>query len=227
MNARAGELGMSNTQFVDPSGVSPRTTSTPEDLIHLAQEAMNDPVFVEIVSQAEATLPVAGRVQNVNAVLGQDGIVGIKTGWTPEAGGCFLFVARYQIGGHQADVVGAVLGQADHEEAFARSRDLTRTVRDGLQVVRVWSRNQVVTNINPSWSGPVAVVAADDLEMLGWPGVVVDHDLHVEPSSAPIEAGAQVGWDTVQLGDQVETVDLATTAPIEPPGLSWRLFRPL
>src|SRR5579871_5721438 len=85
MNAKATELGMTSTHFVDASGVSPQTVSTAPDLILLAQTAMEDPVFADIVTQSQATLPVAGTVYNVDTALGRAGIVGIKTGSTPEA----------------------------------------------------------------------------------------------------------------------------------------------
>ncbi|MEA2641422.1 MAG: hypothetical protein QOF51_2816, partial [Chloroflexota bacterium] len=90
MNARATELGMTSTHFADASGVSPQTVSNAPDLILLTQAALDDPVFADIVSQQEATIPVAGTVFNVDTALGQNGIVGVKTGSTPEAGGCFV-----------------------------------------------------------------------------------------------------------------------------------------
>ena len=58
-----------------------------------------------------AFVPVAGVVRNTNTLLGQDGIVGLKTGSTQAAGGCLLVAAWQQVGGRSTLVVAATLGQ--------------------------------------------------------------------------------------------------------------------
>src|SRR5919201_3655058 len=80
MNARAAALKLTHTKFADTSGASSASVSTPSDLLALGMLAMHNAVFAQLVGQAQADLPVAGIVYNVNAVLGQSGIVGIKTG---------------------------------------------------------------------------------------------------------------------------------------------------
>jgi len=82
MNARASTLGMSATHYADVSGFSPSSVSIPSDLITLARTAMGAPVLAQIVAQAQATLPVAGVIHNLDTLLGQGGVIGIKTGHT-------------------------------------------------------------------------------------------------------------------------------------------------
>ena len=48
MNRTAGELGMKDTHYTDPSGFDPTTVSTAADQVKLFTAAMRDPAFVEV-----------------------------------------------------------------------------------------------------------------------------------------------------------------------------------
>jgi D-alanyl-D-alanine carboxypeptidase (penicillin-binding protein 5/6) len=111
MNTEARRLGMTSTRYTDPSGYDPGTVSTARDQILLARAAMRIEAFAEIVAEPSAVIPQAGVVYNTDALLGHDGIVGIKTGSDHAAGGCFMFAARTPHG--QGLVYGIVLGQHD------------------------------------------------------------------------------------------------------------------
>src|SRR5262249_10193617 len=91
MNATARSLGMTRTRSPDPSGYDPATVSTAVDQMRIVDRAMRLPDFANIVSTPSATLPIAGTVRNTNRLLGHDGFVGVKTGSTAAAGGCFAF----------------------------------------------------------------------------------------------------------------------------------------
>ena len=77
MNETAKSLDMTVTDYGDASGVSPTTVSNAVDQLKIAQVAMEDPIFREIVAMPQTTLPVAGTVYNVNGMLGKHGVVGI------------------------------------------------------------------------------------------------------------------------------------------------------
>src|SRR5204862_7960248 len=93
MTATAGALGMIHPRYTDPSGYDDTTVSTAADQVRLVERAMRLSVFARIVATPSATLPVAGTVRNTNTLLGRDGFVGVKTGSTAAAGGCFAFRA--------------------------------------------------------------------------------------------------------------------------------------
>ncbi len=111
MNAAARSLAMTGTSYTDPSGLDPSTTSTAADQVRLALAAMQVPALAAIVAEPTAVVPVAGAVRNTNTLLGQDGIVGLKTGSTQAAGGCFLVAAWREVGGHRTLIVAAAFGQ--------------------------------------------------------------------------------------------------------------------
>jgi D-alanyl-D-alanine carboxypeptidase (penicillin-binding protein 5/6) len=119
MNAAARSLGMRDTRYTDPSGYDPATVSTAADQLRAVERAMRLPVFARIVATPSAWLPVAGTVHNTNRLLGHDGFVGVKTGSTAAAGGCFAFRAIRWIHGKRTTLTGVVLGQPGHDRIDA------------------------------------------------------------------------------------------------------------
>jgi D-alanyl-D-alanine carboxypeptidase (penicillin-binding protein 5/6) len=80
---------------------------------------MRLPVFASIVATPSATLSVVGTVYNTNTLLGHDGFVGVKTGSTAAAGGCFAFRAIRLIDGKRTRITGVVLGQPGNDQIAA------------------------------------------------------------------------------------------------------------
>jgi D-alanyl-D-alanine carboxypeptidase (penicillin-binding protein 5/6) len=131
-------MGLSRTVVADASGFSPATVSTPAELVAIGIAALKNPVIAEIVAQSQAQLPVIGTIQNTNELLGTDGVIGIKTGTTNEAGSCLLFAARYAAGdGHNVTIVGVIMGDTDHTSLFSDSKDLLASAKQGFGVVEV------------------------------------------------------------------------------------------
>ena len=133
MQAEAQTLGLQSSDFTDPSGFDPTTVSTPADLVKLGMAAVQNPVIAQIVAQAEVTLPVAGTVKNVNSVLGQGGIVGIKTGNTAGQNGAFLYASQDpSVKG--ATVVGAVMGEGSLGQALQDAVSLAGRAQQAIAV---------------------------------------------------------------------------------------------
>jgi D-alanyl-D-alanine carboxypeptidase len=62
------------------------------------------------MSQQTVTLPVTGTITNTNFLLDHDEIVGMKTGYNPEAGGVFVLAGRHSVDEHAQDIVTVVMG---------------------------------------------------------------------------------------------------------------------
>ncbi|WP_187366533.1 D-alanyl-D-alanine carboxypeptidase family protein [Trebonia kvetii] len=103
MNAEATRLGLTHTHFTSPDGLpypsETSTYSTPAELVHLGEVAMEYPEFRGIVKLRYYTLKKgkghgAYSVTSSNELIGQyPGVVGIKTGFTDAAGHTLLFEA--------------------------------------------------------------------------------------------------------------------------------------
>jgi D-alanyl-D-alanine carboxypeptidase (penicillin-binding protein 5/6) len=226
LNAKAAALGLKQTRLTDPSGLSPQTVSVASDLVRLGDAAMQNEVIADIVSQPQATLPVAGNVYNVNYVLGQEGIVGIKTGSTTEAGACYLFAATHRLAnGRPVVLLGAVMGLTTLASAMDTAKALLRTLGTSLQAVHVVSRDQRVGSYAPSWTSGTELTATQDLDVLILPGTVVRTSLVTRSIDSGLPAQARAGSLRVQTGDSVYNVPVTTVDAIDDPGPFWRLTR--
>ena len=94
MNDKAKLWGMTNSNFDEPSGLSSKNTSTPKDLIKLASVLSTNQTFKEITSTANSKIfnqdGKAYTLTTTNKILGSVGVVGMKTGYTLDAGQCLI-----------------------------------------------------------------------------------------------------------------------------------------
>lgn len=101
MNRRASELGLTDTHFVNPHGLDDEAHyTTARELAMLTREAMQNPLFREIVSTRKTTIPHADGegerlLVNHNKLLRLDETcVGVKTGFTKRSGRCLVSAAE-------------------------------------------------------------------------------------------------------------------------------------
>ena len=233
MNALARALGLTHTRYTDASGVQARTISTAGDQVRLAIVALKLRVFRQIVAMTQVTLPVAGRQYNVDGLLGRDGIVGVKTGSTSRAGGCFVFAAHERLAGRSVTVVGAVLHQLATrtqpsiiEAAFDASTDLLASTRHHLLKLHVVRRGATLAWVKTAWSDRVAVRAAGSASLVGWPGLPIRASIVSRHLAAPLNAGQGVGTAVVTAGEQRVRVRLVVSRAVPGASLAWRLTHP-
>ena len=100
MNAKARELGMSETHFVDSSGLSPSNRSTASDLVKMANAAAHYSLIRELSTTAEYTVSFRSPAYtlgygNTNVLAHGDkwDIRLSKTGFINEAGRCLIMIA--------------------------------------------------------------------------------------------------------------------------------------
>lgn len=217
-------LGMNNTRVADSSGFSPKTVSTAVDLTKLAEIAMNHPVVAEIVGQQQADLPVAGTVYNYNKLLGQEGIIGIKTGTTDEAGGCFLFSAKRKIDEHTSvTVVGAIMGAPNRAYAIEDARPLLDEAFKNFKIQTPIQTNQVVGTITQSGGRQVPVLVRQGIRAAQWVAQPPRIEVIQNTLTDRISEGAEVGKIKVQVGNMTHEVPLTAGGTIQPQPLLWRL----
>lgn len=99
MNRKARELGMSDTRFNDPTGLSSQNQSSARDLATLVKAAYRHPIIRELSTSPEYAVAVGDhqlqyRTTN-NLVLNPLWEIGLqKTGYIAEAGRCLVMQAR-------------------------------------------------------------------------------------------------------------------------------------
>ena len=227
MNKLAGELHLTHTTFADTSGASPKSVSTPTDLMTLGMAAMKLEVFAQLVGMAEVNLPVAGRVFNVDGVLWQTGIIGIKPGSGLAEGANFLFAAQASIDGKDVTLYGCVMGLPTLARAFAAAKSLIASMQANLHVRRVIAKNQAVAAFATPWGGQSDLISTADVDLIEWPGMVLRQRLDARAIviDKPVAPGTREGSEHLVLGDYKLDVDLVTGSPLYPPGRLWRITR--
>ncbi|MFT3821027.1 MAG: D-alanyl-D-alanine endopeptidase [Rubrivivax sp.] len=99
MNATARRLGMSDTHYVEPTGLSSSNRSSARDLTLLVKAAYQHPLIRELSTSPEAEFPVGARVEqfrNTNGLVRNPAWdIGLqKTGYIAEAGRCLVMQAQ-------------------------------------------------------------------------------------------------------------------------------------
>ncbi len=98
MNQKITDLGLKNTHFSNVSGVEGEDHyTTAYDIAMIARSALLRHSFANIVSTKNITVKsLQGHsypLASTNILLGKPGILGVKTGWTPEAGECLVILS--------------------------------------------------------------------------------------------------------------------------------------
>jgi serine-type D-Ala-D-Ala carboxypeptidase (penicillin-binding protein 5/6) len=230
MNKAAKELGMSHTEYTDPSGLKESTKSTAGDQVKLAKKVMEIPALVEITKLPEWTDPSGKKWRNYNTLVPFDGAIGIKTGSTTAAGGNLLFAGHKKIGGSRQLIVGAVLGQHKPpiiDTANAASKELLIAAGDALDARTVVKKGDVVGHVDDQLGGTTPVVATEDVTAVGWPGLKVDLALEEGEEGAPHSAksGERVGVLTAGDGPGQVKVPVALQEDLSEPGFGAKLTR--
>jgi D-alanyl-D-alanine endopeptidase (penicillin-binding protein 7) len=98
MNAKAAELGMTNSHFVDPTGLSSQNVASPEDLTKLVIAASKNPTIREFSTDRNYSVRVNRHLvefRNTDRLVANPtwNIIVQKTGYIAEAGKCLVMAA--------------------------------------------------------------------------------------------------------------------------------------
>lgn len=219
--------GLTNTIVADDaSGMSPASKSTPSDLITLGSLAMSHPVIAEIVRQPSATIPVHGIIYSANSRLGYDDIIGIKTGLTDEAGGCFLFAASYEAQDDKpVTIIGVVTGQNTLVDALRSSNPLIKSAKKYFTVKTPVKAGEIFATLTTPWLTSAKVVAKNDISLVSWNGAALVPAVRLADINRSLPAGAQVGTAIISSGNHQATTPLVLQQAISGPSWQWRLKR--
>ena len=220
MNHAAQQLGMTNSHFVNPHGLSSdqETYTSANDIVLLTKEYIKR-FPDQYALYAQRSFTYNGFTQhNRNRLLGKvEGLDGVKTGYTEEAGYCLVSSAQRD----GMRLVAAVFGAASDAARLSDSRrlleygfryfELVQPVQRGEQVmdVEIWG------SLYPS----VPLVVAEDVWLTLPEGRdqllerIIDTRDRIE---APFAAGEEMGVMILYLGGTIMArVPLLTAMPAE------------
>ncbi len=221
-------LDLRHTRVTELSGPDDAMTSTPDDLIRLAEAAMQIPVFRQIVSLGEVTLPETGPQYNPNYALGEDGVVGVEVGSDTSADGCYLFAAQKVVNGETVTLYGSVLGQSGPIGPDAAAIDagsaLMKVALSDLTAVSI-PVGSVVGHLATPWGASTPVEVSQAASVPAWPGFSIPVAVQLEKITVPLAAGTRVGWLLIREGSRLVKVPVRSELPLPGAGGYWRLTR--
>ena len=244
MNAKAEELGMKDTHFMNPHGLhDPEHYTTAYDIYLMAHAAMENETFRTIVRSPYYALPATNlqaerTIYTTNAFLGSFYVtnqlyskaIGIKTGNTDEAGRCLASAAVDELGRtFYCVLLGSEYTQNEDGSwnywSFSESRRLLEWAFDNFH--RVTLLNQDTENVFRE----VSVTLSDEADyVLAQPvGEIAatmpsdydpkkaELDFKMDPSvEAPVTAGQKLGTVTFSYEDTVYgTLDMVAMDDVE------------
>lgn len=229
MNRRAWELGMLYTQFANPHGLDQAGHyTTAYDLALLGAEVLRQPQLREIAYTREISCRelTTGRVQiftNSNKLLERDErAIGLKIGWTDDAGRCLVAAAREE----GLELVAVVLAAPDLYTDVSKLFDYGFSVATARELISPGK----VLRLQPVGNGRVRQVALTLAEPVAFPLLAgeeaVTYAIQLElpeKLEAPLAKGEKVGRALVVVDQRwVIAVDVVTMEAVNCRSGFWR-----
>ncbi len=227
MNASARTLGMDHSHFADASGISAQSESTASDILKVAALDMQDPTVRAIVQMPDVTLPLAGTIKTYTPLLGLQGTLGVKSGFTTAAGGCDVVAVVRSIHGVPVMLLAAITSQEGPNVlalAGLHGLALIDAVGPLIGTATVLHKGQLVAHVT-SAGRTVSATASSSVTMLMWPGTTATRAFHPAGHlTDQARRGARVGTVAVTLGRQRVLVPVRLTQDASRESLLQRIF---
>ena len=228
MNAKAAELGLSETHFANPDGLPVEGEyTTAADMVKLGRELLRrHPEALTYTGAKDFTFDKI-KQPNFNTLLFYDARVnGIKTGHVEEAG--YHLVASAKSNGMV--LVSAVMGTPSSEKRRVETEKLVDWGFRTFATAKPDAHKVMPTSV-PVFYGvadTVAIAPLHDTYVTVGKGEEGKIDVAWSPAarymSAPVAKGAGVGQLAItQDGKQIDSVPVVTQAPVQPAGFFKRL----
>ncbi|MDR1271839.1 MAG: D-alanyl-D-alanine carboxypeptidase [Clostridiales Family XIII bacterium] len=245
MNAKAAELGMANTHFNNPNGLhTDAHYSTARDMAVLTREAMKYDGFrrysmmpeytiaatnvheerrIEarnlLVRDTEATIMVYGERRPVY----YDGAIGVKTGFTNEAGNCLIGAAERD----GMTVITVVLGSPPPGHQYEDTVSLFEYAFNNFRKTDIFTAEIVgrEIDVNKGRENTVALepkeLLTKDLTLAQAESLEYEYDLP-ESVDAPVGKGVKIGSvKAIANGEAIAETDLVSTIEVPLPPTVW------
>ncbi len=147
MNEKATELGLTNTHFVTPHGLDDANHyTTALELAKLTDYAMDNETFAKIVGTKSTTIYINNQprqINNTNELLGVlNGVVGVKTGFTNNAGRCLVTETKR----NNMDIITIVLGADTKKD---RTKDSVNLIEYTFSKYKMYNlEEQIIEEFN-------------------------------------------------------------------------------
>lgn len=212
MNARAKNLGLTATRFVNCTGLpegDEHNLMSAKDVARLARHAMDVPLLMDYVStyeyaMREDTTKIPVLWNNNKLLRRYYGVDGMKTGFTSEAGYCIVATAQRE----NLRLIAVTLGHKSEEEREGAARTLLDYGFRKYESIQLYAQGEAVSSLECPTGNPrfVDVVLPQDFYVTVERGKELDLLTKVEliqDPKPPISEGQIVGTLFASFGAEV------------------------
>ncbi|UOF91767.1 D-alanyl-D-alanine carboxypeptidase [Fodinisporobacter ferrooxydans] len=217
MNEEAKKLGLTNTHFANPDGLhDPNHYTSAHDLAIIARTLITQyPDILKYTSIQSMTVRNGQNIfQNTDTLLGKyQGLDGLKTGYTDQAGYCFVGTAQQ----NNMRLIDVVLGTNSEEARFTESTKLLDYGFQNFKEYKLASKNQPIKQTAPVNKGvntEVGLAPVEDAYVAVQPGQekLIQTHVSIGTITAPVKKGQKIGkLEYILNGKVIETVELQAT----------------
>lgn len=226
MNDKVSELGLENTCFANPHGLEAQLHySTARDMGIILKEALKNSEFKKITQSLDYTIPATSRSKerrlsytiamlNPQSSFYYEGMSGVKSGFTSQAGRCLASTAEREGMELCLVVMGANLNAEDKNQgnlAYTDTKNLYDYAFNNFKVEKVLTKDQVLCNVEVLEGGlsRVELVCPEDVYSLCYKNAVITNKLQVpDKLNAPFDI-EPLGKAEVYADDQlIKSVEL-------------------
>ena len=233
MNQKAEELGLTNTHFVTPHGLdNSEHYTTAYELAVLTDYAMQNEKFATIVGTKSTTIYINNyprQINNTNELLGAlNGVVGVKTGFTNNAGRCLVTETKRD----DMDIIVVVLGADIKKYRTQDSIKLIEYTYSNFKMVNLkekileefenWKninakRIQIIKGQENSLQLALSDIKIENIALKETEIDQIQYEINTLTTiEAPIDQWQKIGTITVKLnGEIIEIIDIMNASEVK------------
>ena len=238
MNEKAKSIGCTNSHFMNGNGMhDDNHYTTAHDLALIAQYAMKNETFRQIVATTSYTLPATKlypyndrTFKNTNSliIVNNNNVennyyypyaIGIKTGFTTPAGNCLVAAAN----NNGLEFISVILGSPDKDTRYVDAINMFNFAFNNYSFMKLQAKSNSITTINiengTNDTKSLELLINSDVNVLA---NLDNRNNAIEPKiklkenlSAPISKGDVVGTVTYSLDGLSYTADLIASHDVE------------
>lgn len=234
MNDKASELGLKNATFTNASGLTKNgqdNKMSTRDIFTLSKTIIEK--YPEVLEYAkttvleqpsrnfkkESTIPLVGEVEGVD---------GLKTGHTDEAGYCLVSTMRIKKGESEFRIISVLMGAKTKADRAQYMKDMLNYAKQNIETRKLIDIEKFTkkVDVKSASNGYVELVPKEDIERVSMKGINYTTEVNVGEVKLPLKKGDKVGEILIKNSNEViATVDLVAKEDYSKAGLLSRTVR--
>ncbi|MCE3020631.1 D-alanyl-D-alanine carboxypeptidase [Parvimonas micra] len=234
MNDKASELGLKNATFINASGLTKNgqdNKMSTRNIFTLSKTIIEK--YPEVLEYAkttvleqpsrnfkkESTIPLVGEVEGVD---------GLKTGHTDEAGYCLVSTMKIKKGESEFRIISVLMGAKTKADRAQYMKDMLNYAKQNIETRKLIDIEKFTkkVDVKSASNGYVELVPKEDIERVSMKGINYTTEVNVGEVKLPLKKGDKVGEILIKNSNEViATVDLVAKEDYSKAGLLSRTVR--